>query len=84
MKIIAYSYCDPLLEPPLDPGVWGWEVDRVYTDAGGRQQLQQMLSDCRTTPATYLLIRRWEELGDSVEEVNSHLEELGCVINQIA
>lgn len=76
MKIIAYSYCDPLLEPPLDPGVWGWEVDRVYTDLGGRQQLQELLSDCRTTPATYLLIRRWEELGDSLEEVNLNIREL--------
>lgn len=76
MKIIAYSYSDPLLEPPLDPLVWGWEVDRVYQDLGGRQQLKQLLHDCREEPVNYLLIRRREELGDSVEEVSWYLGEL--------
>ncbi|MBD2061678.1 recombinase family protein [Funiculus sociatus GB2-A5] len=80
MNIIAYLYSDPLLESTPNPNVWGWEVDRVYQDLGGRDQLQQLLKDCREEPAEYLLIRRLEELGDSVDEVCdriSNLESLG-------
>ncbi|MFH7030146.1 MAG: recombinase family protein [Heteroscytonema crispum UTEX LB 1556] len=76
MKIIAYSYSDPLLESSFDPVSWGWEVDRVYQDLGKRSQLQQLLADCKTEGAAYLLIRRLEELGDSVEEVSDRLSEL--------
>ncbi|MBE9049437.1 recombinase family protein [Nostocales cyanobacterium LEGE 11386] len=84
MKIIAYTYSDPLLEPFPDQDDWGWEVDRVYQDLGKREsfgraartQLQQLLRDCKTEPADYLLIRRLEELGDTVEEVSDRLNEL--------
>ncbi len=76
MKIIAYTYTDPLLESPPDPHSWGWEVDRVYEDLGKRSQLQQLLTDCETEPANYLLIRRLEELGDTVEEVSDRLTQL--------
>lgn len=76
MKIIAYSYSDPLLEPAPDPAVWGWEVDRVYQDLGKRFELQQLIRDCQTEPADYLLIRRLEELGDSVQEVSDRIAEL--------
>ncbi len=92
MKIIAYTYSDPLLESSLDPANWGWEVDRVYEDLGKqdssghatresyrhatRTQLQQLIADCQTEPADYLLIRRLEELGDTVEEVSDRLNEL--------
>jgi len=76
MKIIAYSYSDPLLEPPPNSSAWGWEVDRVYQDLGKRLELRQLLSDCHAEPADYLLIRRLEELGDSLPEVSDRLAEL--------
>ena len=83
MKIIAYSYSDPLLEPPPDPTVWGWEVERVYQDLGKRLELEQLLSDCQVEPADYLLIRRLEELGDSVEEVSDRLTQIEAMGVQI-
>ena len=61
------------------------EIDRVYQDLGGDQQLQQLLSDCQAQPPDYLLVRRLEELGDSLEAVRemvAQLEALG--INLIA
>lgn len=76
MKIIAYSYTDPLLENPPDVDSWGWEVDWVYHDLGGRSQLQQLIKDCQTETESYLLIRRLEELGDTVKEVSDRLNEL--------
>ncbi|MEA5581622.1 recombinase family protein [Nodularia harveyana UHCC-0300] len=76
MKIIAYSYSNPLLEPPVDANDWGWEVDRVYQDLGKRIQLQKLITDCKTETADYLLIHRLEELGDTFEEVSDRLHEL--------
>ena len=83
MKIIAYLYSDPLLETAPDASIWGWEIDRVYQDLGGRQQLQQLIEDCQNEPVDYVLIRRIEELGDSLEEVSwrfSQLESLGIYL----
>ena len=79
MKIIAYSYSEPLLESAPAPGFWGQEVDRTYQDLGGRQQLQQLLKDCQTEPVKYLLIQRLEELGDTVQQICSHLEQLETI-----
>ncbi|MEG4343569.1 recombinase family protein [Microcoleus sp. A003_D6] len=76
MKIIAYSYSEPLLEAAPAPEIWGQEVDRIYQDLGGRQQLQQLLKDCQTEPVKYLLIQRFEELGDTVQQVCAHLAQL--------
>ncbi len=76
MKIIAYSYSEPLLEPAPAAEIWGQEVDRTYQDLGGRQQLQQLLKDCQTEPVKYLLIQRLEKLGDTVQQVCAHLEQL--------
>lgn len=76
MKIIAYSYSDPLLEPTPDSSVWGWEVDRIYQDLGKREELQQLVRDAQAEPAQYLLIRRLEELGDSLQEVSDRVAEL--------
>ena len=76
MKIIAYSYSEPLLESAPAPEIWGQEVDRIYQDLGGRQQLQQLLKDCQTEPAQYLLIQRFEELGDDLQQVCAHLAQL--------
>jgi DNA invertase Pin-like site-specific DNA recombinase len=83
MKIIAYSYSDPLLESVPDPAVWGWEVDRVYQDLGGRQQLLQLLDECFAEPADYLLIQRLEELGDSLEEIGDRLIQIEAMGVQI-
>ncbi|MBD6619677.1 recombinase family protein [Komarekiella sp. 'clone 1'] len=82
MKIIAYTYTDPLLESSSDEVNWGWEVDCVYQDLGNRSQLQQLFTDCQSEPVDYLLIRRLEELGDTVDEVSDRLNELEamCVI----
>ncbi len=76
MKIIAYSYTNPLFETAPDRTTWGWEVDEIYQDLGDRQQLRQLLQDCHTQPINYLLIRQLEELGDSVEEVCDRLTQL--------
>jgi len=74
--IVAYLYCDPLLDAPPDPEIWGREVDRIYLDWGERQQLKQLLQDCEADPPEYLLIRRLEELGDSLEAVRAIASEL--------
>ncbi|AFZ23173.1 site-specific recombinase, DNA invertase Pin [Cylindrospermum stagnale PCC 7417] len=84
MKIFAYTYTDPLLEAVPDETNWGWEIDRVYQDLGKREssghasrtQLQQLLTDCETEATAYLLIRRLEELGDTLEEVSDRLNQL--------
>jgi len=76
MKIIAYTYTNPLLEAPPEPNLWGWELDKLYQDLGKRSQLQQLLREAKTDPANYLLIRRIEELGDSIPEINNRLSEL--------
>jgi len=76
MKIIAYSYSDPLLEPTPDSSIWGWELDQIYQDLGKRLELRQLINDCQVDPVDYLLIRRIEELGDSVQEVSDRLAEL--------
>jgi DNA invertase Pin-like site-specific DNA recombinase len=76
MRIVAYLYSDPLLEAAPDPAMWGWDCDRVYQDLGQRQQLLQLIEDCNNEPVDYLLIRRWEELGDTLEEVRDRLLQL--------
>lgn len=76
MKIFAYSYTEPLLDTIPDKTIWGWEVDRVYQDLGERRQLEELLGECKNKPPDYLLIRRVEELGESVEEVCDRLTQL--------
>ncbi len=76
MKIIAYTYSDPLIEQTPDPSSWDLELNRVYQDLGQRSQLQQLISDCQTEPADYLLIRRLEELGNSLSQVCDRVAEL--------
>lgn len=72
-KTFAYSYSDPLLESVPDISIWGREVDQTYHDIGDRHQLQQLFADCRTEPIACLLVRRLEELGDSVQEISDRL-----------
>ena len=85
MTVFAYLYSDPLLESPPDESIWGQDVDRIYLDLGGtaadpveqkRPQLQQLLQDCQTAPPSHLLVRRLEELADSVQGVNDRLNQL--------
>jgi DNA invertase Pin-like site-specific DNA recombinase len=88
MRVLAYLYSDPLLEPTPDPAIWGWEVDRVYQDLATskrdglrspvdpRPQLDQLLQDCQAEPADYLLIRHWEDLGNSLEMLQKRLAQL--------
>lgn len=83
MKIIAYTYSDPLLEPTPDPTAWGWELNQIYQDLGKRTQLHQLLSDAHKEPADYLLIRRLEELGDSVQEVSDRINTLQALSVQL-
>jgi DNA invertase Pin-like site-specific DNA recombinase len=90
MRIVAYLYSDPVLEATPDPGIWGWEVDRVYQDlviqpsttqkgknpAVSRLQWQQLLQDSQTEPVDYLLLLRLEDLGDSLTEIHDRLNQL--------
>jgi DNA invertase Pin-like site-specific DNA recombinase len=72
-QVFAYTYSEPLIESVPDVSIWGWEVDRTYQDLGNRHQLKQLLQDCRTESAAYLLVRRLEELGDSLEAISQCL-----------
>ncbi|MFM7364301.1 MAG: recombinase family protein [Cuspidothrix sp.] len=76
MKIIVYIYTDPLLDVVPYVGDWGWEVDKIYEDLGKRTQLEQLLKDCQTEPVNYLLLRRLEELGDSLVQVSDRIKQL--------
>ena len=76
MKIIVYIYTDPLLDNVPNQNDWGWEVDKIYEDLGKRSQLQQLLTDCQTETVNYLLVRRLEELGDTLVEVSDRLNQL--------
>jgi DNA invertase Pin-like site-specific DNA recombinase len=84
-QVFAYTYHDPLFESIDESNFEGFisnimvtrrKIDRVYQDRGTRQQLHQLLQDCRTESVAYLLVRRLEELGDSVAEVCTCLAEL--------
>lgn len=83
MLIIAYLYTDPLLDTPVDPQIWGWEIDRVYQDIGQRQQLIILLKEAATAPPDYLLIRKIEELGDTVETVYQNLSQIEALGTKI-
>jgi DNA invertase Pin-like site-specific DNA recombinase len=85
MRSIAYIYHDPTWESPVDASTWGWEFFRIYEDVDPqRPQLHQLLSLVSITPPDYLVLRRLEELGDSLLTVTERLmtlEELGvCVV----
>jgi DNA invertase Pin-like site-specific DNA recombinase len=76
MQIIAYIYTDPLIESPPEIEIWGWEIDRVYQDLGQRDRLDRLLVDCVGQGCDYLLVRRLDELGDSVRDVQQVLAKL--------
>lgn len=80
MQIVAYTYTDPLIEEPPAVEIWGWEVDRVYQDLGQRSELNLLLANCVQDAIDYLLVRKLDELGDSVNDVRqilAKLQELG-------
>jgi len=84
MKIVAYLYSDPTLEPPPDAAIWAWEVDAVYQDFDRRRpQLQALLQACQTQSVDYLLLRRLAELGHSLEEVSHYLGKLQALGVQV-
>ncbi|MEM9274316.1 MAG: recombinase family protein [Cyanobacteria bacterium P01_F01_bin.143] len=83
MKIIAYSYINPLLKCPSKDNIWNQEIDHSYQDFGQRQQLLQLIQDSQTNPPQKLLIRRLEELGDNLIEIGdriTQIESLGIEI----
>lgn len=75
MQIFAYLYTDPRLESAPDTTLWGWEVDRIFVDAPlpgqERPQLQALMDS--VPAADYLLLRRLEDLGDSLGHVGETL-----------
>ena len=74
MRAVAYFYSDPLLDAPPDPECLGASVDRIYQDRGDRLQWQQLLADlenARNASPDCLLVRRLEELGDTVEAIET-------------
>lgn len=76
MKIIAYLYSDPLLEVSPNQEIWGLEIDQVYQDFGDHQQLQQLMTDCQKDKPDFLLIRRLEELGESISIICDRLAQI--------
>jgi DNA invertase Pin-like site-specific DNA recombinase len=76
VKIIAYIYTDPLIEEPPSVEIWGWEIDRVYQDLGQRYELDRLVQDCGALGCDYLLVRRLDELGDSVRDIQQILAKL--------
>ncbi|MDX2214747.1 MAG: recombinase family protein [Oculatellaceae cyanobacterium bins.114] len=76
MKVFAYSYSNPLFESVPDVSIWGWAIDEIYQDLGDRHQLEKLLQDCHAESVAYVVVRRLEELGDSVEAVGDRLKTL--------
>lgn len=74
LKIVAYCYYNPLIDPATQPIDWGCGVDRVYQDQGGdRAALAQLLADCAQDPPDYLLLQRLADLGDRLDTIQQHL-----------
>jgi DNA invertase Pin-like site-specific DNA recombinase len=79
MQIIAYIYTDPLIESAPNPEIWGWEIDRLYQDLGQRNELDRLLGDAIKLGCDYLLVRRLDELGDTVRDVQQVLVKLQTI-----
>jgi DNA invertase Pin-like site-specific DNA recombinase len=76
VQIVAYIYTDPLIEESPAIEIWGWEIDRVYRDLGQRTELTRLLANCLERHIDYLLVRRLDELGDTVSDVRQILAKL--------
>ena len=83
MRVIAYLYSDPLLEACPEPASWGWQIDRLYHDrvmeAEARPEWQQLLADCQTKATDCLVIRRFTDLGNDLQQVADRLAQLECL-----
>ena len=63
--------------------IWGQKLDCIYQDLGQRQQLLQLIADSQKNPPEKILIRRLEDLGDTITEICDRiktLESLGIEI----
>jgi DNA invertase Pin-like site-specific DNA recombinase len=76
MKIIAYSYTNPLLDSPPAASLWNCQLEHLYQDFGDRRQLQQLLKDCQESPPQLLLVRRIAELGEDGAAISKNLQSL--------
>jgi DNA invertase Pin-like site-specific DNA recombinase len=91
MRIFAYLYTDPLLEPTPQPQTWGWQLAEVFLDVAiaphpeqskskdlrmGRMQWQQLVQRSQTDPPDFVLVRQLEDLGESLQEVGDRLAKL--------
>ncbi|MBE9241611.1 recombinase family protein [Synechocystis salina] len=76
MRIVAYVYSDRLLDAPIDPQIWGVEVDRVYVDLEERWALGELMEDCQSQSTDYCLVKNLKELGQSALEVSQTLAKL--------
>ncbi|WP_310488925.1 recombinase family protein [Chamaesiphon sp. VAR_69_metabat_338] len=76
MQIVAYTYTDPIIEASALSEIWGWEIDRVYRDLRACHELDRLLQDSSDRRIDYLLVRRLDELGESVREVRQVLAKL--------
>lgn len=74
MFIAAYTYSDPLLDEAVDTSIWGLEIDRVYADLGERLQLNQLMQDAKAKSLDYLLVRKLDELGDTLDDIGDRLQ----------
>lgn len=84
MRVIAYLYQVPATVLTSKPLLWGWDVDQVYQDFDDqRPQLQELIHQCQVHPVNCLLLRRLEELGNSVQEVSDHLTQLEALGVQV-
>lgn len=85
MRVVVYRYClllssdSPPSPDPFSQWISQWNVDRFYQDLETlepktlhpiqRPQLEQLFQDCRDRAADFLLIDRWDDLADSLEEL---------------
>ncbi len=88
MRAVAYFYSDPLLDaaPEAADASAGLEgVERVYQDCGDRLAWQQLLADCASDPPQCVLVRRLDELGDTLEAIDAALAAISaCDVRVVA
>lgn len=82
-KIIVYTYRNPLIEaiePDFDISNWGEETEKeickTYQDFGSRFELEKLFQDLPNYAPDCLVVRRLEELGDSVQQVSEAMSQI--------
>jgi DNA invertase Pin-like site-specific DNA recombinase len=76
MKIIAYTYTNPLLDSSPDASILAYSPEQVYQDFGDCSQRQELSpAIVKGLPPTAIL-RRLAELGDNGREVSKILQSL--------